>query len=356
LVPRAAHDQARCKAQGIRQSLLSGWNGSSVKTTWPIILLGLVAPALAAEDAGRQDGLAWLTKMANASRRLNYSGTFVYQHAERLETSRIAHFVNPAGGEFEKLETLDGPAREVIRTNDQVTCYLPDTKTVIIEKRSARRFPVLLPEQLSGVADNYVVSVTGMDRVAGYDCQVVVLEPKDKLRYGHQFCAEAGSALPLRARTLSEKNQLLESFAFTELKIGGSFNRDQVKSRYAAKSRNWKVDHSALVLSDVPTDTGWTLTNQPAGFRKLTELKRSIAGRTVMVSHIVYSDGLAAVSVFIEPLPKTRPAQQSLSHQGAVTIYVRPVADHMVTVLGETPAATVMQIANSLEFRGGRGK
>jgi sigma-E factor negative regulatory protein RseB len=70
----------------------------------------------------------------------------------------------------------------------------------------------------------------------------------------------------------------------------------------------------------------------------------------------VYSDGLAAVSVFIEPLPKTRPAQQSLSHQGAVTIYVRPVADHMVTVLGETPAATVMQIANSLEFRGGRGK
>ena len=327
-----------------------------MKTTWPIILLGLVAPALAAEDAGRQDGLAWLTKMANASRRLNYSGTFVYQHAERLETSRIAHFVNPAGGEFEKLETLDGPAREVIRTNDQVTCYLPDTKTVIIEKRSARRFPVLLPEQLSGVADNYVVSVTGMDRVAGYDCQVVVLEPKDKLRYGHQFCAETGSALPLRARTLSEKNQLLESFAFTELKIGGSFNRDQVKSRYAAKSRNWKVDHSALVLSDVPTDTGWTLTSQPAGFRKLTELKRSIAGRTVMVSHIVYSDGLAAVSVFIEPLPKTRPAQQSLSHQGAVTIYVRPVADHMVTVLGETPAATVMQIANSLEFRGGRGK
>jgi sigma-E factor negative regulatory protein RseB len=343
-------------AQGAPQSLLSGWSSSIVKTTWPIILLGLVAPALAAEDAARQDGLAWLTRMAKASRQLNYSGTFVYHHADRIETSRIAHFVNPAGGEFEKLETLDGPAREVIRTNDQVTCYLPDAKTVMIEKRSARRFPALLPEQLSGVADNYVVSVTGMDRVAGYDCQVVVLESKDKLRYGHQFCAETGSGLPLRARTLSEKNQLLESFAFTELKIGGSFNRDQVKSRYATKSRNWKVDHSALVLSDVPADTGWTLTSQPAGFRKLTELKRSIAGRTVMVSHIVYSDGVAAVSVFIEPLPKTRPAQQSLSHQGAVTIYVRPVADHMVTVLGETPAVTVMQIANSLEFRGGRGK
>jgi len=316
--------------------------------------VGLTGPLLAAESTPldvSQDGVALLKKMASASRRLNYSGTFVYQHAGQNETSRIVHFVNPAGGEFEKLETLDGPAREVIRTNDHVTCYLPDSKTVLIEKRSSRRFPALLPEQLSGVADNYVVSVTGMDRVAGYDCRVVLLEPKDKLRYGHQFCAEAGSGLPLRSRTLSEKKQLLEAFAFTELKIGGSFSRDQVRSRYAARSKEWKVDHSALAITDVPADTGWSLTRQPTGFKKLTELKRSIAGRAGMVSHIVYSDGLAAVSVFIEPLPKARPAR-SLSHQGAVNIYIRPIADHMVTVLGEAPAATVMQIANSLEFRG----
>ena len=329
-----------------------------MKGAWPIVFVGLAGPLLAAEPttpAVSQDGLALLKQMASASRRLNYSGTFVYQHAGQNETSRIVHFVNPAGGEFEKLETLDGPAREVIRTNDQVTCYLPDSKTVIIEKRSTRRFPALLPEQLSGVADNYVVSVTGMDRVAGYDCRVVVLEPKDKLRYGHQFCAEAGSGLPLRARTLSEKNQQLETFAFTDLRIGGSFSRDQVRSRYAAKSKEWKVDHSALAISDVPADTGWSLTRQPTGFKKLTELKRSIAGRSAMVSHIVYSDGLAAISVFIEPLPKARPAR-SLSHQGAVNIYIRPVADHMVTVLGEAPAATVMQIANSLEFRGVTGK
>ena len=319
-----------------------------------MVFVGLAGPLLAAEPttpAVSQDGLALLKQMASASRRLNYSGTFVYQHAGQNETSRIVHFVNPAGGEFEKLETLDGPAREVIRTNDHVTCYLPDSKTVLIEKRSSRRFPALLPEQLSGVADNYVVSVTGMDRVAGYDCRVVLLEPKDKLRYGHQFCAEAGSGLPLRSRTLSEKKQLLEAFAFTELKIGGSFSRDQVRSRYAARSKEWKVDHSALAITDVPADTGWSLTRQPTGFKKLTELKRSIAGRAGMVSHIVYSDGLAAVSVFIEPLPKARPAR-SLSHQGAVNIYIRPIADHMVTVLGEAPAATVMQIANSLEFRG----
>lgn len=319
-----------------------------MRSACTIALLGFVAPLLAAE----QDGFTWLTKMANASRTLNYSGTFVYQHGDRIETSRIVHFVNPAGGEFEKLETLDGPAREVIRTNDQVTCYRPDTKTVIIEKRSTRRFPAVFPDKLVGLADNYSVIVGGTDRVAGYDCQVITLEPKDRLRYGHQFCAESASGLPLRARTVSEKKLPLESFAFTEVKVGGRFSRDQVRSRYADKSRSWKVDHSGLVLNDVPADTGWTLKSQPAGFKKLTELKRSIAGRAALVSHIVYSDGLAAISVFIEPMPKARPAQ--LSHQGAVNIYVRPVADHMVTVLGETPAATVIQVANSLELKGGR--
>ncbi len=87
----------------------------------------------------------------------------------------------------------------------------------------------MLPEQLNGVVENYAVRVGGMDRVAGHDCQVIVLEPRDKLRYGHHFCAEAVSGLPLRAHTFSEKNEPLETFVFTELKIGGSFNRDKVE-------------------------------------------------------------------------------------------------------------------------------
>ncbi len=286
---------------------------------WPIVILVLAAPALAAENSVTEDGMAWLKKMAAASRQLNYSGTFIYRHAARTETSRIVHYVNQAGGEFEKMEMLDGPAREVIRTNDQIICYLPATRTVLIEKRGNRRFPALLPEQLTGVTDNYTITVTGSERVADHECQVILLVPKDKMRYGHFFCADIGSGLPLRARTLSEKNEVLESFAFTELKIGGSFNRDRVRSRYAAKSKDWRVDHSAFSIAETPGETGWVLTQQPAGFRKLTELTRSFAGRSTKVSHIVYSDGLAAVSVFIEPLSRKRPAQ-SLSHQGAVNI------------------------------------
>lgn len=326
-----------------------------MKSVWPAILLGLsfAGTATAAADAAEsQDGLGWLKKMASASRQLNYTGTFVYRNNNQTETSRIAHFVNAAGGEFERLETLNGPPREVIRTNDQVTCYLPASKTVIVEKRSPRRFPAaLLPKQLTGVSDSYTVRKDGTDRVAGFQCQVIVLEPKDKLRYGHYFCAEANTGLPLRARSFNEKSEQLESFAFTQLKIGGNFNRAMVKSRYAAKAKDWKVDRSALPVSEAQADTGWVLANRLPGFRKLTEHKRSMAGRAAAVAHIVYSDGLAAVSVFIEPMPSAK-LVPTLSHQGAVNIYTRPVSDHMVTALGEAPAATVMQIANSLEFRG----
>jgi sigma-E factor negative regulatory protein RseB len=323
-----------------------------MKAAWPIFLLGVSAANFGWAQSGEPaEGLAWLGKMAGASNQLNYSGSFVYQHRGQSETSRIAHFVNPAGGVFERLETLDGPVREVIRSNDQVTCYLPGSKTVLIEQRNARLLPALLPENLSGITESYTVKLEGLDRIAGHECRIVSLEPRDNLRYGREFCLETRSGLPLRVRTVNEKNESVEAFAFTQLRIGGRFDRDQVKSKYAGRSKNWRIDRSALSVTEKPADSGWVVNSQPPGFRKLMEVRRSIAGRSGTVAQIVFSDGLAAISVFIEPLPRERPAEATLTHQGAVNIYTRAYADRMVTVLGEAPAATVMQIANSLELR-----
>jgi sigma-E factor negative regulatory protein RseB len=302
---------------------------------------------VAAETSG--DALAWLKKIAAASRQINYAGTFVYQHGRKMETSRIAHRVD-AGGEFEKLETLDGPQREIVRNNENITCYLPDTKTVIIEKRTMRQFPALLPEQWSDIAENYVAIKEGQDRVAGYDCQVITLEPKDNLRYGHKFCAELASGLPLRARTVNEKGELVDLFAFTQLTIGGAFNKDLLKSRFAGKSGDWHVERSELGQGESGGTGDWMLKSPLAGFKKLTEMKRSIAGRQSQVAHIVYSDGLAAVSVFVETMPKS-PPPQGPTYQGAVNMYVTSTSGQMVTVVGETPARTVKQIAESFAPR-----
>ena len=309
----------------------------------------------AGETGGHAEAVTWLKKMASASRQQNYTGTIVYQHGNNVETSRVAHFVNNAGGEFEKLETLDGPAREIVRSNDQVICYLPNAKTVLIEdrNRSARNFPALVPESLHGISENYRIRIEGVDRVAGHDCQWIALEPKDNLRYGRRFCAELGSALPLRAQTMNERGDPVESFAFTQLTLGGAFSRERVKSKYAEVSRaqNWRVDRSAFSMAQpTPTDTGWVLSKPLAGFKKMMEAKRSLGGKTGAVSQIVLSDGLAAISIFIEPMPAAQP-QQALSHQGAVNIFKRPHGNHVVTVLGEAPAATIMQIANSVELK-----
>lgn len=315
------------------------------------ILIGVSGAASAADNG--TEAMTWLKKIAGASRQANYSGTFVYQHGNRVETSRVVHFVNPAGGEFERLETLDGPAREVVRTNDQVTCYLPDTKTVLIEQRNSRQFPTLLPDRLAGISESYSVRTEERDRVAGFECMWVALLPKDNLRYGRRFCAEVNTGLPLRARTLNEKGEPVESFTFTQLAMGGTFTRDKVRSKYAERARqqSWKVDRSALsVQAEQSVDTGWTVASQPPGFRKTLEVRRSIHGRSTPVSHLVFSDGLSAVSVFVEPMPASHPSQ-SLTHKGAVNIFTRPIGNYVVTALGEVPATTVMQIANSVEAR-----
>lgn len=319
------------------------------------VLLALAGAAQAAESGatGAPDGLAWLKKMAAASRQLNYSGTIVYQHGNQVETSRVVHFVNPAGGEFEKLETLDGPPREVIRSNDQVVCYLPSSKTVLIEQRNrnTRNFPALLPESLGGLAENYTVRKDDVDRVAGHDCQWVSLVPRDNLRYGRRFCADLNTSLPLRAQTIDEKGQKIESFGFSEVAINIPFNRDRVKSKYAERSRaqRWRVDRSGFnPAPPTPGDAGWALANPPPGFKKLMEAKRVIGSRSRSVSQIVYTDGLAAISVFVEPLESDK-GGQSLHHQGAVNIYTRPHGNYVVTVLGEAPQSTIVRIGDSLE-------
>lgn len=317
---------------------------------WWIAILGFLPGYAVAADEPSQEALALLEKMATASQRVNYSGTFVFQHGGRVEASRIAHFVNPSGGVLERLETLDGPAREVIRSNDQVTCYLPGKKMVLIDPRGSRQFPVRV-EQIHEIVQHYRLVTGEQDRVAGLECQWVALMPKDALRYARRFCAETETGLPLQSRTVNEKNETVEAFAFSTLDIGAAFKRDLVRSKYAAISvkQNWRVDRSAMTAGD-SGDSGWVVQNQPAGFRKMMELRRSMAGKKGTMSHLVFSDGLAAVSIFIEPGIRPEKKQQ-LRHQGAVHIYSRGIAGHTVTVLGETPAETVMLFARSLEPR-----
>jgi sigma-E factor negative regulatory protein RseB len=316
-----------------------------------VAVLGLMAGGAAADTLEQEEALEILERIASAARKLNYVGTFVYQHGDRSETSRIVHFVDSAG-EYEKLETLDGPRREVIRNNDEVLCYYPDAKVVRSEKRVARRaFPALLPERLNALTEFYRIRKGEPERIAGYDSQALVLEPRDGLRYGHKLWADTGTGLLLKARMLADGNVMVEQFAFAELRINSGVTREMVAPSYSVRFPEWRVDRFAHnKLSSV--ESGWTVTQFPPGFRKIMEMRRSKLGGSTPVTHLVYSDGLAAVSIFIEPAAARSKAHEGLSQHGPIHIYTRTIHDQVVTVLGETPATTVMQIANSVSFRG----
>lgn len=311
------------------------------------VFLLAAGAGLAQAQQTTPDALSLLSRIHQATQKLSYTGTFVYQQGQRSETSRIARIADAAGG-TEKLEILDGVPREVVRTRDSVRCYLPASQTVKVERAGDQReFPAILPERLADLARYYIITRGESARIAGFDCESVLLTPRDEFRYGYKLWTDASTGMLLRARTVNEKGETVEQFTFTQLSIG-PVTRDKVKPKHAA--RDWRIEDAAAAPVNL-AEAGWTVDADLPGFRKVGEVRRRLR-ESHPVSQVVYSDGLAAVSVFIEPLPQQRePSRTGLSNLGAINIYTREVANHLVTVVGETPAASVRRIADRVEYR-----
>ncbi len=311
---------------------------------WLLLPLALVAAVAQAQTT--PEALALLRKIHQATQKLSYTGTFVYQQGGQTETSRITRIADAAGG-IEKLEALDGTPREVVRTRDTVRCYLPDRQVVKVDRRDARTFPALLPDELAELAQHYVITRGKRARVAGLDCESVVLMPRDELRYGHKLCADAGSGMLLKARILDSRGETVEQFTFTQIAIG-SVSREKVRPRHDV--RNWRVVETAATPANM-AESGWIVGSDLPGFRKVVEVRRK-RRESGSVGQVVYSDGLAAVSVFIESLAgRSDPVRPGLSNLGAINIVTREVANHAVTVVGEAPAASVQRIAEGVVFK-----
>lgn len=297
------------------------------------------------------DPLTWLGRVASAGQRLNYVGTFVYQSGKHVETSRIAHRVD-ASGEYERLEVLDGSPREVIRNSAEVRCVLPDQKTVIIDQPGGRRpFPARVPASFSSLAESYRIRKADVHRVAGLEAQAIILEPKDDLRYGHVLWAELQSGLLLKSRMVDERGELIEQFMFSDVRIGGNVSQDLLKPRYVSTD-DWRVVNARG--SDVPkAETGWALRTPLPGYSLLSVVKRPLGRERGEAVQMVYSDGLASISLFIEPLGSDG-AAAALGAQtsGPINIYKRVLGSHLITVLGEVPQRTVQRLGDGMEFVG----
>lgn len=306
----------------------------------------------------QREAQTWLKKIQSAAQKLNYSGTFVYQQANQMRTSRITHLLD-GRNEIEKLEILDGKPREYIRKNDEVICYVPEAKTLLVEKRVTHDvFPAILAANAADLTEFYNVKMDVAGRVAGYDCQAIVLEPKDSLRYGYKLWAEKTTGLLLRAQTLNQKNEVVEQIAFTHVRIG-NIDRGDAKPSFTNTS-GWRVENAVTSQTNL---SGWSVKSLPPGFQKIREIKRMVSDTPAMnsaasarerqnereVSQIVFSDGLAAISVFIEPGSQSR--TEGWVQQGAMNIVGKRQGDYWLTIVGEVPAAAIRQVANSIEFK-----
>jgi sigma-E factor negative regulatory protein RseB len=317
---------------------------------------GLSASVLAQVVPGQGDAWSWLQKVSTAARQLSYSGTFVFQNGTRSETSRILH-VAKDGGQFEKLEVLDGSPREVVRHNDEVTCYLPEKRLVVIEQRSPRiSFPALLPASLVGLGEHYQIRKGVVVRVAGRESQLIKLESRDAWRFGRQFWIDQENGLLLKAEVLSAQGDSLESLVFTELQIGMPAGTDVTKLSAATSERvrDWAVRKPRV--QELREELRWQFRSELPGFRRQSAMLRSFdrlsEGDAREVKHWVFSDGLAAVSVFISPLTGTSEiVDGEMETMGAISVMKRVVDGHKVVVMGDVPPGAIRHFAAGIGVR-----
>lgn len=308
-------------------------------------LLGIVAGLAQAADPQ-----SLLTRMQKAAGSLNYDGIFVYQHGEQLETLRIIHKMTD-GVMRERLVSLNGAPREILRTGNEVRCYLPDENAVMIEHRRAdsRNFPALLPDSLAVLKKNYRIHTGGSGRVAGRAALAAQIKPRDAYRYGYVLWADKSTGLLLKASLIDEDGNVIEQYMFTQISIDRPIPDSDLAPQHPAKGT---ISHRADDEQPPVSTRNWQALKLPAGYTLSAHMRRKLPARRQPVEHLVYSDGLAVVSVFIEPVDDaTQGALSGLTHMGAVHAYGKVVDGHQITVLGETPAMTVDMIGASVAAR-----
>lgn len=314
----------------------------SAAVLWALLLWAVSAQA----DSGRApDPLEVLTRMVESAQSLNYGGVYTFSHDGKIETSRVVHFMD-AEGEHGKLESLDGPPREILRENAHVTCYYPESRVVKVDRSDGRHFfPGLIVGSPQQMKELYTLTVVGVDRVAGHECRMVRLEPRDGYRFAYRLCADPQSGLLLKAITEDSNHAPLQQFTFTEIQLDSGVDVARLKPSWSGQG--WVWDKSGLQADDA--DLGIQVSGVPNGFKKVAEVRRAADGRNSPMIHLVYSDGLSSVSVFVEPA-RGGASQTVESRRGAMSFYSVRMGDQQITAVGEVPPMTVAQFARAVSI------
>jgi len=329
----------------------------------PCAVVGALLAGLPERSRGAEDPREWLEKMNHALATRNYDGTFFHLSEGRVETMRIVHRVR-AGSVTERLQSLDGSGREFVRNNDELTCYLPDQHTVLVEPRPEHGpFLGSLPQFGLGVNEFYRIESLPAARILGRAARVIAVTPKDQFRFGYRLWLDEKTAMPLKTQLCDSRGQVIEQIFFARLEMPESIPDSALAPAVRTEGMRW-VRQGPSHDTASPALSAFRARELPPGFHLTIAGAQTIGGATAPASHLVYSDGLATVSVFVEAPPPNAPGadanaaapaeppMQGLARVGSGYAYSTVVQGHQVTAVGEVPAQTVEFIAHSVKSTG----
>lgn len=301
-----------------------------------------------------EDAADWLVKMSEAARTGTYQGVVVYRGNEVLETFRVTHR-NQDGSELERVQSLNGTPRDILKQGNQVICLLPRDRRMTTSRSPTPKgiFPQLTAERIRLMTQIYEFADLGEARVAGRTCRGIAVTPRDEFRYGYEMWADAQTAVPLKVNLIGRDGSTLEQMMFTEVTFPASipdtaFEMPKEDASRELVTRTLPPAAVAAPTSMPPASANWTLDNLPPGFKITMRDVRVLPDNRGTVEHLLISDGISAISIFSTQRSMSALPPRPMSQIGAVHAYGRFVGGTRVTVVGEAPEATIRMIGDGL--------
>lgn len=314
------------------------------------LLLPVIVSLLASAPAIADPAMEWVQKMSDAMRNLNYRGNFVYLHENQLESMQIEH-IRDDQGDREHLLSLNGEAREVIRDNQNLTCIWPSSRQIVVDPSRTNSYsPIFIPEDIARLEKFYSMKLLGMDRIAGDETMVVHIEPRDQYRYGIMFWINHENGLMMKSSLIDDDKREIEQVMFTRLELLDAGVRfDPVDPRTIGQGFTLVRYHRGG-SNETEIDSAWQVDGVPGGFWRESAISRELPGNgeSVRQQHMVFTDGLASLSVFIER--HRDDTTSGRSSMGAVNAFIRILNEYSITAIGAVPAITVQRVAESVRY------
>ena len=286
----------------------------------------------------------WLSRMGTAVQMTSYEGTVIRIRDGKAEALKVVHTFSD-GVIREKVVAQEGNGLEIIRNGNEVHCILPDRQSVLVEvwDDQSTLFSTL-PSSEVRFGSEYDVSIVREERVAGRQAILVAIRPHDGYRYGHRIWLDIETAFPLQAQLIGDDGTPLEQVKFADISLNKDISASALAPSYSTENFRWLTQPARHVSHDL--ETSWTSSEMPQGFKAVATHGETMPGSDEVVTHIVFSDGLASVSVFVASQGSA--ISEGPSRVGGSNSYSAIIDGHRVTAVGEVPAMTVKQIASTM--------